>query len=141
MEFLVSQRKGRMRFFLLFSTILLTGCAGSIFGGTSPEVQDMENIGTRRATKSEEAMLDQCLHFIFQRQKYSYMKHGTYIMKPLELNAKDACAEKIELKLEASKTAYTAEALIQEGKEQVKWSVNQNGEVVEHDDLNLDAIF
>ncbi len=123
---------------LISITSLLTGCAnGSIFGSTSDEIKDMDNMLTRVATKSEDQILDKCLHHIFNRQKYTYMKHGKYLTVKKHLNTYLACDDNISITMDSNERAYLINAIMNDGKEKVHYSMNHTGEVYEHNDMGF----
>lgn len=121
----------------LCSVLLLSACTGSIFGGAPDEVKDLDNMLTRAATKSEDEKLDKCLHHIFNRQKYTHMKHGKYLTRKQHLNTHVACDDKIEITLDSNGRGYLINAVIKDGKEKVHYSMSQTGEVFEHNDLGF----
>lgn len=133
--------KMRSNFFFPFCiaiTVCLSGCAGSLLGSSAPkQAQDLEEIGTRRATPAEETKLDGCLHYIFKRQQAHYARARAYVRELRALKPEGAC-EKLSLSMESRPDGYTATARIRDGEHTVMWSVNEKGEVVEHDDLSFD---
>lgn len=133
------RRYGSLLVILILNTAL-SGCAGSLFGGAPKPVSDMEEVASRRATAEEERRLDECLHHIFSQQKLQLQKHQRYTNDPRALDLRQRCA-KMLISIEENEEGYTASAKIKDGEAVVRWSVNQTGEVVEHDDFHFDFEF
>lgn len=129
----------RNSLFLLICTLslLVTGCAGALFGSAPKEVNELEEIGHRRATPKEEKRLDNCLHYIFKKQQALYLKNRKYSFLLKELEPGDRCKD-MRVTIEPFNDTYVVSAKIRDGQESVKWSMNGRGEVIEHDDLGVD---
>lgn len=124
--------------FCITLSVLCSGCAGALFGGSHPEQsKDLEEIGTRRANSGEEKRLDSCLHYIFKRQQAEYAKTRNYVREIKRLDPDEHC-KKIQLSMETAPSGFTATAKIKDSDSIVKWTVNETGEVVEHDDMSFD---
>ena len=116
--------------------LLLTGCAGAIFGGAPDGLKDMENLGTRGASRSEEKVLDRCLNIVFLHQRSHYNRFRRYQSDPKGLRLKDACDD-LELKISMRPKGYLATARMVEDKSIVRWTVDQSGSVYEHTDFDI----
>jgi hypothetical protein len=122
----------------LACVITLSGCAGAIFGGSVPrQAKDLEELTTRHATPDEEKRLDRCLYQVFRNQKAHHAKTGKYIDSPRKLRAEKQCG-KLKLSLERKSSGYVAMARLRDGDSVVRWTVDERGEVVEHNDSNME---
>ncbi len=134
-----SMKQGLVVFFSIF---FLHGCAAiSAFKDAPEQVKELENLGTRQASTIEEKMIDKCLYHLFKRQQYHYEKFGLYLSNIKRLKTKDVCDESIQLSLQKNNKGYLAIAKIKTKDATVKWSLRDNGEVVEHDDFSFDLSF
>ncbi len=125
---------------VILSSIFLGGC-GAIFGGSSDSERDIDNMLTRPATEQEDALMDKCLHHIFNRQKYTFMKHGRYLADSRFLNSSKACDNNISLKLSANGERYVVHATLKADKNKVHYSMTESGEVFEHNDMGFTESF
>ena len=92
---------------------------------------------TRAANSSEEKRMDECLHYIFKRQQAQFAKNRNYFREIKKLEPDDHC-QKIKLSMETGPRNFLATAKIKDEEAVVKWTVDEKGEVVEHDDSNID---
>ena len=121
-------------------SLLLTGCAGSLFGTAPEAVKDLKPVATRRATAAEEKRIDECLYTLFKKQQHHYAKYKRYLQELSSLRLQQSC-EGLEMSMNAGQDTYVATAIIKDGDSQVKWQLKHTGEVVEQDDFSIDFAF
>ena len=122
----------------LFVFFTFSGCAGALFGGSVPkQAKDLEELTTRQASAEEEKLLDRCLYQVFKTQQAHRAKTGSYHSSARSLRVSESCG-KIKLSLERRDTGFLAVAKIRDGDSVVRWTVDERGEVVEHDDSNME---
>lgn len=128
------------KIFILLSTLFLTGCMGSLLGGAPKEVAELDNFQVRKASPIETKKFDKCLYRIFKEQQRHFSEHRAYTEELTKLTLNNNCSG-IQLSLETANKHYLVTARIRTGKSLARWTLNEKGEAVEHEDPRMIEAF
>ncbi len=127
----------RKKFFLAFVLLLILSSLSSCVSATLSDKSALEETPSRAASESEAKRMKNCLRGIFELQKQYFLVHNEYIEKTSRLAVDDAC-NGLTVTLAPQESGYKAFAKIIDGEESVRWSINEQGKMIEYTDPDMD---
>lgn len=132
-----SRLSDRRKFFFAFVLVVILSSLSSCVSATLSSKEGLEEFPARAATEDEAKKLKTCLHGIYEIQKQNLQVHNAYIHKTSKLSADDIC-NGITVTLAPQENGFRAFAKILDGDNSVRWSINEQGKIIEYTDPDMD---